>query len=74
MMHLIWVLAAGLLGFFIITSLAYLLTTSPLVPVGAHAVMHVAVVLRGAPGRDDPPAPGPGRSRVDRLGPGRHPG
>jgi hypothetical protein len=29
-------------------SLAYLLTTSPLAPVGAHAVMHVSAVLHGA--------------------------
>jgi hypothetical protein len=31
-----------------IMSLAYLLTTSPLAPVGAHAVMHVSAVLHGA--------------------------
>jgi hypothetical protein len=31
-----------------IMSLAYLLTTSPLAPMGAHAVMHVAAVLHGA--------------------------
>jgi hypothetical protein len=33
-----------------IMSLAYLLTTSPLTPVGAHAVMHIAAVLHGAEG------------------------
>jgi hypothetical protein len=31
-----------------IMSLAYLLTMSPLAPVGAHAAMHVAAVLHGA--------------------------
>jgi hypothetical protein len=57
-----------------IMSLAYLLTASPLAPLGAHALMHVAAVLHGAESTVQLPphlAPTTNQSPVTISGDGR---